>query len=212
MEDRKGNTLDRRQLLIRTMPACGLACLASAGLPGVAAIAQEATQEAAGQEPHKFDVQNDLKLSRKQIVQLQNSSLFDFIRTLQTEMEYPELLRLLNANSANSGRRTGETQRANSPDGEFQTFVATFRPPRYANALTHEIVEDSEKVFELRVTECVWATVFREAGLDGEIGHAAVCNMDYYWPPAFNPDFKMERDQTLMQGDDCCNHRYIDTT
>jgi hypothetical protein len=25
--------------------------------------------------------------------------------------------------------------------------------------------------------------------LDGEIGHAAVCNMDYTWPTAFNPDF-----------------------
>ena len=208
MEDGRGNTLDRRKLLIRTMPACGLACLGLSGLPGVAALAQEASE----QEPHKFDVKRDVKLSRKQIVQLENSSLFEFIRTLQTEMEKPELLRLLNEYSANTGRQVGESQRSNSPDGEFKTFVATFRPPRYADALTHEIVEDSEKVFELRVTECVWAAAFREAGLDGEIGHAAVCNMDYYWPTAFNPDFIMERDKTLMQGDDHCNHRYIDTT
>ena len=208
MEDGKGNTVDRRQLLIRTMPACALACLGSSALPGVAALAQEASE----QELHKFDVQRDAKLSRKQVVQIENSKLFDFIRTLQTELEEPELLRLLNANSANTGRRAGENQRRNSPDGEFQTFVATFRPPRYAGALTHEIVEDSKKVFELRVTECVWAAAFREAGLDGVIGHAAVCNMDYYWPTAFNPDFIMERDRTLMQGHDHCNHRYIDTT
>jgi len=208
MEDGKGNTVDRRQLLIRTMPACALACLGSSALPGVAALAQEASE----QELHKFDVQRDAKLSRKQIIQIENSKLFDFIRTLQTELEEPELLRLLNANSANTGRRAGENQRRNSPDGEFQTYVATFRPPRYAGSLTHEIVEDSEKVFELRVTECVWATAFREAGLDGEIGHAAMCNMDYYWPTAFNPDFIMERDKTLMQGHDHCNHRYIDTT
>ncbi len=208
MEDGKSNTLDRRQLLILTMPACGLACLGLSELSGVAAIAQEATE----QEPHKFDVQRDAKLSRKQIVLLENSKLFDFIRTLQTELDEPELLRLLNANSANTGRRAGENQRRNSPDGDFRTYVATFRPPRYAGALTHEIVEDSEKVFELRVTECVWATAFREAGLDGEIGHAAMCNMDYYWPTAFNPDFIMERDKTLMQGHDHCNHRYIDTT
>ena len=208
MEDGKGNTVDRRQLLIRTMPACALACLGSSALPGVAALAQEASE----QELHKFDVKRDAKLSRKQAVMFENSQLFDFIRTLQTELEESELLRLLNAYSANTGRRTGESQRGNSPDGEFKTFVATFRPPRYADALTHEIVEDSEKVFELRVTECVWATAFREAGLDGEIGHAAVCNMDYYWPKAFNPDIIMERDKTLMQGDDHCNHRYIDTT
>ena len=64
-------------------------------------------------------------------------------------------------------------------------------------------------MFELRVTECLWAAVFKDAGLDGEIGHAAVCNMDYYWPTAFNPNISMERDQTLMQGFDCCNHRYL---
>ena len=208
MEDGKGNTLDRRRLLIRTMPACALACLGSSALPGVAALAQEASE----QELHKFDVKRDAKLSRKQVVMFENSQLFNFIRTLQTELEESELSRLLNAYSANTGRRTGENQRKNSPDGEFQTFVATFRPPRLEDALTHEIVEDSEKVFEVRVTECVWAAAFREAGLDGEIGHAAVCNMDYYWPTAFNSDFIMERDKTLMQGHDHCNHRYIDTT
>jgi hypothetical protein len=58
----------------------------------------------------------------------------------------------------------------------------------------------------------VWASVYRDAGLGGPIGHAAVCNMDYYWPAAFNENFKMVRDKTLMQGHDHCNHRYLDTT
>jgi hypothetical protein len=79
------------------------------------------------------------------------------------------------------------------------------------NSLTGEVVQDTESVFELRVTECISEAVFREAGLAGEIGHAAVCNMDYTWPVAFNADFKMERSKTLMQGHDCCNHRYINS-
>jgi hypothetical protein len=83
---------------------------------------------------------------------------------------------------------------------QFFPFVQTLR---------EQIGEDSENAHEIRVTECVWASVFREAGLDGEIGHAAVCNMDFTWPTAFNPKFKMERDHTLMQGHDYCNHRYI---
>jgi hypothetical protein len=36
--------------------------------------------------------------------------------------------------------------------------------------------------------------------------------MDYYWPPAFNPNFRMERTKTLMQGHDECNHRYVDAS
>ena len=94
----------------------------------------------------------------------------------------------------------------------FETFVAQFRPPRYERTLTHEVVVDTEDTFELRVTECVIAEVFIQAGMGGEIGHAAVCNMDYAWPPAFNPAIRMERSKTLMQGHDCCNHRYLLST
>jgi hypothetical protein len=53
--------------------------------------------------------------------------------------------------------------------------------------------------------------VFRDFGMVGELGLAALCNMDYHWPTAFNRNFKMQRDRTLMQGHDHCNHRYLDT-
>lgn len=93
--------------------------------------------------------------------------LIQFIPVLQGELDEPELLRMLRAPSAVLGRLAGEAQRRRSPDTSFQTFVGEFWPPRYANLLTHEVVTDTEDVFELRVTECVNATVFREAGLDG---------------------------------------------
>lgn len=199
--------LNRRELITRTVPACALACLGISRVPAVLA----ATEQVTGQEVHKFDVTRSVELSGRRSTQLQNSEFFNFIRNVRAAVGDEELIRLLKIHSEAVGREVGERQAQNSPDTEFQTFVATFRPPRYANSLTHEIVEDTETVFELRVTECLWASVYEEAGLDGEIGHAAVCNMDYYWPPAFNPDFKMERTRTLMQGHDHCNHRYINT-
>lgn len=202
-----GEKLNRRELLTRTAPACAMACLGLSGAPEVLA----ASERLAGQETHKFDVTRSVELSGRRALQMENSEFFNFIRNLRAEVGDEELIRLLKTHSAAVGRQVGERQAQNSPDTEFQTFVAIFRPPRYANSLTHEIVEDSEDVFELRVTECLWASVYRDAGPDGEIGHAAVCNMDYSWPAAFNPDFKMERDRTLMQGQDHCNHRYINT-
>jgi len=197
---------DRRRFLTQVMPACSLACLWSGG---VKAASPGTTSD---DEQHKFEVEADLKMSSLQRVSLQNGNFIDFIKTLQTELDEEELIRLLEVYSAGVGRRAGERQAERSPDNSFQTYVSTFRPPRYANLLTHKIVEDSAKAFEIRVTECVWAKVFRDAGLGGRVGQAAICNMDYYWPTAFNKDFKMERDKTLMQGDDCCNHRYVDTT
>jgi len=207
MADNSCNNIDRRDLLTRAVPACAVACLGLGRFPGLAAWAASPAQ----QQQHRFDVPEDLSLSPRQRAAMMNRGLIEFIKTLQEELDEAELIRLLNVNSAKMGKQVGERQAANSPDTSFQTFVQVFRPPNFANSLTHEIVEDTDKVFRLRVTECLTAETLWNAGLGGEIGHAAVCNMDYYWPPAFNPNFKMERSKTLMQGHDHCNHCYMNT-
>jgi len=207
MTIKNGTPLDRRELLTRTAPACAMTCLGMLKARQLFA----ATTESIDQEVHKFDVPREFQLSRRRYIRLENTKFIDFVQDVRSELGDRELIRLLEIHSAALGRRAGERQAANSPDRNFQTFVATFRPPRYVNSLTHEVVEDTERAFGLRVRECIWAEVFREAGLDGEIGHAAVCNMDYYWPTAFHPDLRMERTKTLMRGDDHCNHRYINT-
>ena len=71
-----------------------------------------------------------------------------------------------------------------------------------------EIVEDTEKAFELKITECIWASTFLNAKA-GDIGYASVCFGDYAWAEGFNPKIKMIRDKTLMQGHELCNHRYV---
>jgi hypothetical protein len=207
-----GKTVGRRELLTRTVPACAAACLGLGRIPGLLAAGPDldAAETSRGrQEVHKFDVKRARDLSPRDLTRMENSAFIGFINTLRSELGDEELVRVLNANSSAVGRRVGEQQARSAPDTTFRTFTATFRPPRYASVLTHEVVEDTENAFGLRVTECVWASVFREAGLGGDVGHAAVCNMDYYWPPAFNPKFRMERDRTLMQGHDHCNHRYL---
>jgi hypothetical protein len=201
--------VDRRSFLTRVMPACSFACLYAGTLSGATSGEGKDTPQG---DVHKFDVESERTTTPRQRVMEGNRNLISFIKTLQNEMNEEELIRLLNLNSAQIGREVGTRQAKNSPDTSFQTFVGTFRPPRYQDVLTLEIVEDTAKAFELRVTECVWASVYRNAGLGGPIGHAAVCNMDYYWPAAFNENFKMVRDKTLMQGHECCNHRYVDTT
>ncbi len=199
--------VDRRNLLFRTAPACAVACFGIGKLPDLSVLNLEPTE----QDLHKWDVPSEISLTMRQRMAMQNRGMVELVKTLQGELDRDELLRLLNVNSANVGREVGERQAQNSPDREFQTFVQVFRPPNYETTLTHEIVEDTEKVFQLSVTECIWADTIQRSGLDGEVGHALVCNMDYYWPSAFNPAFKMERSKTLMQGHDECNHRYVNT-
>lgn len=164
------------------------------------------------QDTHRFDTKREMRLSARDLSRIRNSELFGLIRSLRSAVGDAELIRLLNLHSAEVGRQTGERHAHDAPDTSFQTCVGTFRPPNNANSLTHRVVEDTERTFALEVTECWWADVFREAGRDGEIGHAAVCNMDYHWPGAFNPSFRMERTRTLMRGHGQCDHRYIQST
>jgi len=194
-------------LLTRTAPACAAACIGLGRFPGLSAL----INDPAVQEQHKFDVPEDATMTPRQRGQMMTGSAIGMIRTFKDELGDAELIRILNLFSAERGTMAGSRQAARAEDRAFQTFVEVFRPPNLESSLTHEVVEDTEKVFALEVRECLWAELFKAAGMDGEIGHAAVCNMDYYWPTAFNPTFKMERDKTLMQGHDICNHRYVDT-
>jgi hypothetical protein len=104
--------------------------------------------------------------------------------------------------------KRGQEHANNSPDNSYKTYVNTFRPPRYEAQLTHEVVVDTDTVFELKVKECLTSWVFRQADA-ADIGHAYICFGDYAWAKGFNPKIKMVRDETLMQGHDYCNHRYI---
>lgn len=201
------STIDRRTLLTRTAPACAAACIGLGKFPGLSAL----VDDSALQEQHKFDVSADVSMSPRQRTQIMYRGIAGVVEVLKNELGESETIRLLNISSADIGRQVGRRQAQSSPDISFQTFVQVFRPPNYADSLTHAVVEDTEKVFALEVTECINAEVLQSVGLGGEVGHAIVCNMDYYWPTAFNSAFKMERTKTLMQGHDVCNHRYINT-
>jgi hypothetical protein len=200
---------DRRSFLTRVMPACSLACLSASNLLAHDTLGGRETSD---QGVHKFDIPAETKMSPRQRVTAEDANLIRFIKSLRAELDEEELIRLLKSYSAGLGRDVGARQAKASPDTNFKTFTNTFRPPRFDDLLTLEIVEDTDKVFQLEVTECLLASVYRDAGLGGDIGHAAVCNMDFYWPQAFNKNFKMERTKTLMQGDAICNHRYMDTS
>jgi hypothetical protein len=80
--------------------------------------------------------------------------------------------------------------------------------PFWQHALTTEIVEDEEKAFEIKVTECLWAKTFREAQAS-DIGYATICYQDYAMSQGFSPKLKMIRTKTLMQGHEYCNHRWV---
>ena len=93
---------------------------------------------------------------------------------------------------------------------DLAAYTEIMRKPNrfWQNVLTFQIVEDTPQAFELKVTECLWAKTFRDAKA-GDLGYLLSCYGDFASAKGFNPKMRMIRTKTLMQGDDCCNHRYV---
>jgi len=194
----------RRKFLVKTIPACALTCVGSKGLLGLRNLS--AQQEG----KHKFDQPIDFTLTYRQFQRNTNRGKIQLIKTLIKELGEERAIEILKTDTRESALALGQRQAKSVKKNDFNTYVEMFRDPKgYKFTLTKEIVEDSEKAFELKVTECLYALPYIEAGLGGEVGFAALCYMDYFWPKGFNESIKLVRDKTLMQGHSCCNHRYV---
>ena len=78
----------------------------------------------------------------------------------------------------------------------------------WEHALTIDVIEETDHTREIRITECLWAKTMRELNL-ADIGYATICHSDYAHCQGFNPKMRLTRTKTLMQGDDCCDHRWV---
>lgn len=92
-------------------------------------------------------------------------------------------------------------------DDVVGAFVDLFELWTRGGALEIEVLEASPDRFDFNVTRCRYAEMYREMGL-GDIGHLMSCNRDAAFVEGFDPDLRLERDQTIMKGAPCCTFRY----
>lgn len=194
----------RRQFITKIVPACALTCLWSEHIFG---MTQTDTKE---EVVHKFDKPLEYELTYKQLFRGSARGKINLIKTLVKELGEEKAIQIIKTDTSENAFNLGKRQAEAAENNDFYTYVDMFRDKdRYKNTLTMEIIEDTKKAFELKVTECLYALPYIEAGLGGEIGFAALCYMDYFWPKGFNENIELIRDKTLMQGHVYCNHRYV---
>jgi len=95
--------------------------------------------------------------------------------------------------------------------GEGKTDLAGFQsmqPQWTANgALEIEMLEESKSRVNYNVTRCRYAEMYKEMEL-ADIGHLLSCGRDGTFCTGYNPNIKLERTQTIMQGASHCDFRY----
>lgn len=202
--------MGRREWLAGAVPACAALCLRPCEILGcdpseLAGLPQE------GANP--FDQELKAPMTYRALMRRRwGGDYIPIMRALAEKIGTEELLEMIRDITYEKNRRQGERAAERAPNTELRTLMGAFRNPNpngvFANSNVWEIVEDTESAFEIRITGCLAAEVFLENGA-AELGFATVCHADHGLAAGFNPRIKLERDKTLMEGDDCCNHRWV---
>jgi len=75
------------------------------------------------------------------------------------------------------------------------------------NAVEIEVKTQTDTTFVFNVIRCRYAEMYKELGLQ-EYGRYLSCDRDFALIEGFNPDIKLTRTQTIMEGGKVCDFHY----
>ena len=206
MKELEKKQSSRRDFLTKAVPVCAASCLAASTVFAKSPIMAKSLFE---QEEHKFDKKlPGPDMTYRRFAAIRHRSFIRFARFLQKEIGEERVIELIKKETEQRLHAQAKRDLKRLENSDFKSYISIFRDPGMLASLTMEIIEDTDKVFEIRITDCLAAESYLPYKA-GDIGYAAVCWGDYNWATDFNPKIKLVRDKTLMQGHDCCNHKYI---
>lgn len=196
----------RRNFLLNILPAgtmFGLAC------GNLLAWTTGKEGQIKTEEKHKFLA--DSGMSFQEVFQYAYGGFAGLMKYLGNEIGKDKLIEMIKTNSDEEFKQVAQMLSKQGKSMDFETFRARRRTTsdRFgAHTITSAIIEDTDKAFEVNITECLWAKTFHD--LDAaDIGYAFICHGDFAMARVNNPKIGLIRSKTLMQGHDCCNHRYV---
>lgn len=108
----------------------------------------------------------------------------------------------------NESRAYGEACAAERNSYRMADLVEVVSSWAKGGALEEEIIEQTDTSYVFKVTQCMYANRYRDLGLD-EFGYCLSCCRDEPFSQGFNPDIKFERHQTIMEGAEYCDFKFI---
>jgi len=74
-------------------------------------------------------------------------------------------------------------------------------------ALETEVLQVTDTSYDFNVTRCRYAEMYRALGIP-ELGVVLSCGRDFALGEGFNPDLRLTRNQTIMEGAPVCDFHY----
>lgn len=189
---------DRRQFLKAFLPACSVTCL---GLGNPRMSIFTTGKDRAALEKHKF--QMDWTHTYEEAFRWRYVYYINLMKKFGEYWGRDKLIAMIK-------RATDEYILAEATYDKDFSFTRWLQGGKdyFKNMMTKEIVEETDRTYEMRVTECLWAKIFKDYDA-ADIGYATVCYSDFASAKASHAKLRLERTKTIMEGDEICNHRWI---
>jgi hypothetical protein len=158
---------------------------------------------------HRFDLPINPPLTHRDQARLRYAAQYiPFLEFLADKLGRQEVIDLLGEFAFPGLKQFAEELVEEHGGNDLSVFKKLFDPsnPNLVDSLAIQVDKSTDDVLELRVTECLLAQVFREAGA-ADFGSAAMC-CDVLLTQLVNPDIELQLDETLMKGDACCHYRW----
>lgn len=151
------------------------------------------------------DTLNDIGVLKRR--EIEARVIGPIIEAMCREFDRDRVLTVLRDTIINLARTQGAALAGQMGGDSTHHFAKSMANWTKDNALEIEVLTQNDQRFEFNVTRCRYAEMYRALGLS-ELGATLSCNRDGALIEGFNPDIKLERAQTIMQGAPCCTFRY----
>ena len=154
---------------------------------------------------HKFD--DSLMMPYRQYFRTMFSRTISMIRAFERAFGKENVDQVLTEWSELSGRSM-------APKGieDFDAFKdywkTTLASENWNKILTCSFPEETSDRLLCEYSECLYASTMKDLNAE-DLGYIICCHPDFIMAEVTNPNLRLKRTKTLMQGDNCCDHEYI---
>jgi hypothetical protein len=197
---------NRRQFLKNVLPAGTFFCL---GCNSLFASPQSDSKKQTDTEKHPFKQKTGMTVEETYRFALQHGRIGQ-LKWLAKEIGKEKFIEMLKQYAVEETElvMTKVVQNMRKRDlGMLKIMMKNYNVPYNYTRVT-EIVEDTDKVYEVHHSECIYAKLYREEDA-ADIGYAMVCHDYETVYSTFNPKIKFSNPKNLMKGDDVCIERLV---
>jgi hypothetical protein len=133
--------------------------------------------------------------------------LVPLLEKLSTELDREKVWEIMREVIQEIARQQG-TQLASSVEAnDLDHFAVAQETWKKDNAIQTEVLEQTRKKFSFNVFRCRYAEMYQHLGIP-ELGKMLSCDRDFAFIEGYNPNIRLCRTQTIMEGAELCDFRF----